>query len=88
MKIKHNFALREIAGEYVLIPMGESALNFGGLISTNELGAFLWNCLKEETSREQLLARILEEYDVDRETAERDLDKFLEQARKHDLIVE
>ena len=41
MEFKKDFMLREIVGEAVLIPTGETAAHFNGLISVNELGRFI-----------------------------------------------
>ena len=42
MKIQKEFVLREIAGDYVIIPTGKTVLTFNGLITVNEVGAELW----------------------------------------------
>lgn len=86
MKLKHDFIVREVAGEYIMIPMGESALAFSGLVATSEVGAFLCECLKEDVSREQLVSKVLEEYEVDRETASADVDEFLQTLEKLNLV--
>lgn len=77
MKLKYEFIVREIVGEYVLVPVGEAALNFGGMITTSEVGAFLMDALKIGASRQTLVDAVLAEYDVDAETAEKDVDEFL-----------
>ena len=41
MKLKYEFAVRCVVGEHLLIPMGEGALAFSGMIATSETGAFL-----------------------------------------------
>ena len=86
MKLKYNFALREIAGDYVLVPLGEAALAFSGMITTNEVGAFLWETLKEDVTKEQLVARVLEEFEVDQETAFHDIEEWSEQMEKIGLL--
>ena len=43
MRFKKEFIEREIVGETVLIPTGETAAHFNGLISVNELGRFIWD---------------------------------------------
>ena len=45
MKIDRSFVLREIAGEYIIIPTGKTALEFNGLITVNEIGMELWKML-------------------------------------------
>lgn len=88
MKLKYEFAVREIVGEYVMVPLGQGALEFAGMVSTSETGALLVDALKEDVTREELLKRILEEYDIDEQTAAADLDEFLGQLRKLNLLTE
>ena len=87
MKLKYDFAVREIMGEYVMVPLGDGALEFAGMISTTETGALLVEALKQDVSREELLKRILDEYDVDEQTAMTDLDEFLDRLRKLNLLI-
>lgn len=86
MKVEKEFVLREIAGDYVIIPTGKTVLEFNGLATINEVGAFLWDLLQEETTEEKLVERILEEYDVDEPTAKADIREFLEMLLKHKVI--
>lgn len=88
MKLKYDFAVREIVGEYVMVPLGKGALEFSGMISTSETGALLVEALKQDVTREDLLQRILDEYDVDLPTANADLDEFLNQLRKLKILIE
>lgn len=78
MKIEKDFVLREIAGEYIIIPTGQMALQFNGLITVNEIGVFLWKMLQEGTTEEELVAAVLEEYEVDEELARKDIREFLD----------
>lgn len=86
MKIKQGFLLRSVADHHVVIPVGSAQVDFGGMISLNEVGAFLWERLAEERSREELLDALLERYQVDRERAAADLDAFLVRLRGADLL--
>ena len=88
MKLKYDFAVREIVGEYVMVPLGKGALEFSGMISTSETGALLVEALKQDVTREDLLQKILDEYDVDLPTANADLDEFLNQLRKLKILIE
>lgn len=88
MKLKYDFAVREIVGEYVMVPLGQGALEFSAMISTSETGAVLVEEMKQDVTREALLARLLDEYDVDESTAAADLDAFLEQLRSLNLLIE
>lgn len=88
MRVKNNFILREIAEEYLLIPVGEAAISVKGLIALSESGCLLYRKLQSGCSREDLLAAILEEYDITAQTAAEDLDSFLSQMRQLDMLVE
>ena len=79
MRIKGDYVLREIAGEYILVPIGNTAMEMNGMITLNEVGVFIWNKLQDECTCEQLLNAILDEFDIDEELAKNDLDEFLKQ---------
>lgn len=78
MRIDKEFVLREIAGDYIIIPTGKTVLEFNGLITVNEVGVSLWNMLQEEVTFEELVQGILEEYDVEESVAREDIQEFLD----------
>lgn len=78
MKVDKKFILREIAGEYIIIPTGKTALDFNGLITVNEVGVSLWKMLQNDITFEELVQGILDEYDVDEDVAREDIQEFLD----------
>ena len=86
MKIKEGFILRNVAGSFVVVPIGEATLDFNGMMNLNETGAFLFEKMIEGTTREDLIKALTEEYDVDEETASKDVDLFIEKVEKEDLF--
>ena len=78
MKARQGFVLRELVGEYLLMPTGENIADFNGVVLLNEVSAFVWEMLKSPVSREDLLDAVLERFDVDEATAAADLDDLLE----------
>ena len=77
MKIKEGFVVREIAGQSVVIAVGNASKVFNGIIKLNETGKMIWTSLSEGKDKEATVEAILAEYDVDRETVEADYDKFV-----------
>ena len=77
MKIGKDFVLREIYGDYIIIPTGKTALDFNGLITVNEIGAFLWDMLQNDVALEDMVAGVLKEYDVEENVAKEDIQEFL-----------
>ena len=61
MRVEKEFVLREIAGDYIIIPTGKTVLEFNGLVTVNEVGVSLWKMLQEEITFDGLVAGILEE---------------------------
>ena len=81
MKIKANFVLRQIASVWVVLPLGNAALDFREMLTLNESGVLLWRLMKEGCDREDLVTALLTEYDVSRSVAEADADEFVEKLR-------
>ena len=82
MKITKNpdLILRNIAGETVLIPTGSFAGKFNGIINLNGPAAFIWEKMEEVSSREEMVQLILDRYEIDEETARKDVNGFLDTA--------
>ena len=79
MRITKEFVLREIAGDYIIIPTGKTVFDFNGLITLNEVGVSLWKMLQNEVTFDELLQGILDEYDVEPAAAREDIQEFLAQ---------
>ncbi|MBQ8796321.1 MAG: PqqD family protein [Clostridia bacterium] len=87
MKIKENYMLRKVADCYVVVPIGAAVAEFNGMINLNEVGAFLWQKLESETTFEEVLASMLEEYDVEEAVASGDLKRFIKELEDAELLV-
>ena len=86
LKLDKEYVLRQIGDDYVIVPVGKAALDFNGMITVNETGAFLWEQLVKGTSKEGLLQTLLETYEVIQEEAERDIDEFLDVLYKNIIL--
>ncbi len=78
MKIKQGYILRNVVNTHIVVPVSQNKLNYKGMLSLNETGAFLWGLLEKGTDREGLLQALLAEYDVPEAVAAADMDEFLE----------
>jgi hypothetical protein len=87
MRVRDGFMLREIAGSWIVVPIGERVVEFNGLICLSESGAFLWKSLESGVENEEELVKALtKEYDVDEETAMSDTREFLATIIKSGLV--
>ncbi|WP_302443050.1 PqqD family protein [Paraprevotella xylaniphila] len=89
MRIKEGFELREICGEHVILSHGMDNIDFSKIISLNETAAFLWKQAvgKEAISEDGLVSSLLEAYEVDEETAVRDVARCLAKWREIGLLA-
>lgn len=85
MKIKSGFMVRPVAGSYVVIAVGDKTVDFNGIMTLNETGYFLWKQLEKGAEKEDLLKNMMAEYDVDADTAAKDIDRFISQLEAADL---
>lgn len=86
MKIKKDLIKRQVAGDTILVPVGQSIYQSNGLFVLNDVGAFLWDLLPEAESAGDLCRSVVEAYEVEEETAMADVQDFLEMLRKLDMI--
>lgn len=86
MKLNGNFVLRDIAGESMLIPVGEASGKVNGIITLNESGVVIWNALNEKCDKDYAVSKLTEEFDVDDDTAKADVDAFISRIAELGLI--
>lgn len=78
MRIKEGFEIRNVCGENIIIAHGVENIDFTKVITLNESAAFLWGKVEgKEFAEADLVAFLLEEYDVDKQTAETDVKKLV-----------
>lgn len=78
MKLKKNFALRRVAGTYMVLPLGQATVSFEGMLKLNESGALLWNALKNGADLDGLVNALTSEYAVSEAQARADAQEFLD----------
>ena len=86
MTIKKQLVKRNIAGDVILVPVGDSSLTLKGLITLNETAEFIWDRLADAADAAELVAAMCEEYDIDAATAKNDVDEILAQFRELEII--
>ncbi len=75
MRIKKGFVLREVCGERVIVGEGLDAINFGKMLALNESAGWLWKQAQAmgDFNPEALADKLCEEYDIDADTARKDV---------------
>lgn len=86
MKIKEEYILKEVAGNFIVVAVGNVALDFNGVITLNETGAFLWKQLKKETTEVELTEALMNEYEIDKDSANKDVSRFIDKLKEADIL--
>ncbi len=79
MKAKYTFEIMEIDDQMMAVPVGEEADELHGILKLNESAAAILELLKEETSEEEIVQKLLEKY----ESSEEELKNYV-----HDYLAE
>ncbi len=86
MKINEDFILRKVADSYVVVPVNKMTLDFNGIINLNETGAFLFEILQNGATLEELKEKLLAEYEVSPETAQQDIEIFINKVKDAGIL--
>lgn len=88
MRIKSDLMLREVAGQYVIVPTGKRVQEVTSIIYISSSAAYLWEYMKDhEFEKEDLVKLIMEHYiGVTEEKASVDIDKFLKLLADHNVM--
>ena len=94
MKRNTDFMLRDIAGEVILVPTGAATQQFNGMITLNEVAAFIWKNLDGVSiSGLNIKGKDIKsfedgEFEVDEETARTDVEGFVGALYEHGLVLD
>ena len=87
MKIKEGFLLREMVGQWVVVPIGNTVIDFNRIITLTPSAALLWKELEEGVDNtSKLVDVILGEYEVNEETAKQDCEEFIGKLKDQDML--
>lgn len=85
MKLKNTFITHISNGEQILV---DASGKFSGLIRNNETAAFIVECLKKETTVEEIVDQMYKEYDASKEVLLKAVNDVVLQLRKAGAIDE
>ena len=88
MRIKKDFTIQKVGGSWIAVAVGETSKTFHGMVPLNETGAFLWKKMTEaDRTVDELVDALLAEYEVDRETATRDVENLVNRFRESGILA-
>lgn len=87
MKLKYQFVFQSVGDTYMGVTVGESAKLFHGMLQLNEVGHDIVSLMAEDVGRDEIVDKILNSYDTDRETAEKYVDEVIAYLVKEDVLI-
>lgn len=84
-KIKSGYVSREVAGEFLAIPV-DPALDSSNIVILNPVSGLLWEKLQGECTLPQLVKAVTEEFAIDEATAESDIKEFLQMLKESNML--
>ena len=89
MKLSENFVLKNIAGENVVMPVGEAVGKINGMIKLNPSAKVIWESLEANNDFDGILEEMKNNFNgVDDATLRDDINYFLNKLREHEILVD
>lgn len=88
MKLNGNFIIKEMAGSWILVPFGDKAIDFNGVVTLNETAKFLYEKCADGIDENTLKNALIAEYEIDDTTAENAVNTFIDQLKEAGCIDE
>lgn len=88
MKLNPELIHRNIIGEDIFIPIGQTALERNGVFVMSPVGARIWELLSQGKYTSELIPLLLEEYEVEPEVLKADVAEFLAELSRLGLLLE
>ena len=79
MKLSSGFISHSDGDSRLLVSTG--ATDFSGLVRSNPTAGFIMECLETETTEDEIVAKMLQKWDVSDEIARRDVRRIVAQLR-------
>ena len=81
-----SIVTRKTGNEYVLVPITNNIADMNSVYTLNETGAFIWELIDGKRSVEEIIIKLTNEYDIDKQNAESDVFTFIENMSKYLII--
>ena len=87
MRLIEDHILRNVNGNVVLLSLSDRETDFKGMIVLNHTGEFVCRMLQQDTDRDSLIAGLAQEYEIEPEQVETDVDTFLSELDSSHMLI-
>lgn len=86
MKIKEGYRLKTISGRHTIVADKSRSKEFNNVIVLNEVAVYLWNLLREDISRDEMVNRLISELNLSKLLALSNVEIFVKTLKENDII--
>lgn len=83
---KPGFVVRKVGEAFMVVPVGPRMKDYKGVITINKTGAFIFELMKEEKPFNVLVKAVMDEYEIEEETAKTAVTAFIYQCQDGGLL--
>lgn len=87
-RIKSGYILREIAGEYAIVPVDTESVFSNAVMAPNDSAVFLWKVFEQPSTIEDVVMKGMQEYDVTEDVIRKSTEHFIEESLKYEILEE
>lgn len=87
MKLKYNFVTNEVADKIVAVAVGDDLQQFNGFIKMNDIGAYIFNMLKNDVTEDEIVSAMQKDYeDATEEEIRETVGEFVGKLKEADVL--
>ena len=87
MKLKYNFVTNEVADKIVAVAVGDDLQQFNGFIKMNDIGAYIFNKLKNDVTEDEIVSAMQKDYeDATEEEIRETVGEFVGKLKEADVL--
>lgn len=86
MKIKNGYKLKTISGRHTVVADGRTVKDFNSVIVLNEIAVFLWNLMNRETTKDEMVEKLINELNLSKLLALSNVEIFVKTLKENDII--
>lgn len=87
-RIRDGYILRQIVGEYVIVPVASEGVMANGMMVPNDSAVFLWQAFSTPSTVDEVVAKGLLEYEVEEDTLRNAVHRFVKELLFYQILEE
>ncbi len=88
MKLKEGFVTHKVGEKYIAVATGQVAKELNGMLRCNDVVNSILTLLKDETTEEQVVSALMEEYEGEEDVIRSEVHKVIEKLCEEHLLDE